>query len=114
MNALLVTLMLAAAPSLEVTSAPSERAPLEVGVASVPQLGLLSVDGRVGLSDRVTLDLGGWNVFARDTGAFLRGGALGGTVTALRTDVLSMRAGLRVFGAQAESRPPFVSQSAFV
>ncbi len=102
MNALILTGLLAASPSLEVATASSTRAPLEVGMASVPQLGLVSVDGRVGLANWFALELGGWNVFARDTGAFLRGGWAGGSVTALQTDALTMQVGLKVFGAQPD------------
>jgi hypothetical protein len=103
MTALLVALVLAVDPSLEVTSTSPPRAPLEVGVSSVPQLGLVQVDGHAGLSDRFSLELGGWNVFGTNTaGAYLRGGFLGGELNVLHTDVLDMTAGLRVFGAQLD------------
>ncbi len=102
MTALLVALVLAVDPSLEVSASAPSRTPLEVGLSSVPQLGLVQVDGRAGLSERFTLELGGWNVFGSNTaGAYLRGGLLGGEYDVLHSDVLDMTAGLRVFGVQA-------------
>ena len=100
MSMLLLAAVLSAAPAVELTAEAPPIPSTQLFFSSVPQLGLLGVDAQVGLAPRFEVDLGGWNAFKTDQGAFLRGGYLGGRFTVLHTDALDIRAGLRVFGAQ--------------
>lgn len=106
MNALVIATVLAAAgPTVELT-AEAPRAPdTQVFLFSLPQAGLLGVDGQVGLLPRFSVELGGWNVFASTplSQAFLRGGYLGGRYTLLHTDAVNIAVGARALGAQGEA-----------
>jgi hypothetical protein len=92
--------VLAAMPVLEQTAEAPPVPPTEVFVSSLPQLGLLGVDGQLGLLPRFGLELGGWNTFKTDQNTFLRGGYLGAHYAVVHTDAADVTVGVRVLGAQ--------------
>jgi hypothetical protein len=91
------------APASSVTAEASPPQPSSVAVTSLPQLWLVGLDGRLGLSPRLVLELSGWSAFREDQGAFARGGFVGGQLTVLQGDGIDMVAGLRALAGQTSA-----------
>lgn len=106
MRTLLLCLLLAApasaAPAATTTSRHDDtRFDTTVQFLTVPQLAHLAVTGNLSLSERISADLGGWNVLRTDTPDVLkRGGWLGTRVKLVETDAIRFDAAFRAFGYQ--------------